>query len=64
MSWDSVEIGLQNEAAVTKLRAKALSFQADAVRGIGLDYSAIGNNIVSVVTNGTAVRLESVSPAP
>ncbi len=45
-------------AAMSELRARAFDLQSDAVVGVDLDYSIIANNMLMVVANGTAVRLE------
>jgi uncharacterized protein YbjQ (UPF0145 family) len=46
------------DAALTELRRKAFDLNADAVLGVDLDYSVLANNMLMVMANGTAVRLE------
>ena len=46
------------DAAMTGIRRKAYQLGANAIIGLDLDYSVLGNNMLMVVANGTAVYLE------
>lgn len=46
------------EAAMEDLAEQARALGADAVIGADLDYEAIGDSMLMVSVNGTAVRLE------
>lgn len=46
------------DTCLDKLKAKAVQIGADAVIGIDLDYMNIASNMLMVVANGTAVRLQ------
>ena len=45
------------EAAMEDLAAHAAALGADAVVGIDLDYESVGDSMLMVSVNGTAVRL-------
>jgi uncharacterized protein YbjQ (UPF0145 family) len=46
------------DAAMTEIRYRAKELDANAIVGVDLDYSVIGNNMLMLVANGTAVKLE------
>ena len=48
-------------AAMRELLMRAYELHANAVLGVDLDYSVLGNNLLMVVANGTAVRIEQTS---
>ena len=45
------------EAAMEDLAEQASSLGADAVVGVDLDYESVGDSMLMVSVNGTAVRL-------
>jgi len=45
------------KAALHELRNQAFRIGADAIVGVDLDYMTLANNILTVVANGTAVKL-------
>jgi uncharacterized protein YbjQ (UPF0145 family) len=45
------------EAAMEDLAAEAHALGADAVVGVDLDYESVGDSMLMVSVNGTAVRL-------
>ena len=49
------------EAALQELRTRAYEVRANAILGVDLDYSVLSNNMLMVVANGTAVRVEMLS---
>ena len=46
------------EASLEKLKGKAAMLGADAIIGINIDYMNIAKNMLMVVANGTAVKLQ------
>jgi uncharacterized protein YbjQ (UPF0145 family) len=48
------------KAALHELRNQAFQIGADAVVGVDLDYMILANNILTVVANGTAVKLAPI----
>jgi uncharacterized protein YbjQ (UPF0145 family) len=49
------------DAAMRELRTRAYELHANAILGVDLDYSVLSNNMLMVVANGTAVRVETSS---
>ncbi len=49
------------EAALTELRLRAYELHANAILSVDLDYSVLANNMLMVVANGTAVKVEKLS---
>jgi len=48
------------KAALRELRNQAFQIGADAIVGVDLDYIILANNILTVVANGTAVKLAPI----
>jgi uncharacterized protein YbjQ (UPF0145 family) len=48
-------------AAMKELWTRAYELRANAILGVDLDYSVLSNNLLMVVANGTAVRVEPSS---
>lgn len=46
------------EAALEDIAAEAAALGANAILGVDLDYESIGDSMLMVSVNGTAVRLE------
>jgi len=49
------------DAALGKLRARAVQLDADGIIGIDMDYMTIGQNMLMAVASGTAVKLRADS---
>lgn len=54
----SQKIEKAKESTQDKLKAKALSIRANAIIGIDYDIFTVGNNMIGVSINGTAVKIE------
>ncbi len=52
------KLALAKEASMNELRRKAHKAGGNAVLGVDLDYSVIKNNMLMVVANGTAVKID------
>ncbi len=49
------------DAAMRELRMRAYELHANAILSVDLDYSVLTNNMLMVVANGTAVRVEKLT---
>lgn len=54
----SQKVEQAKQATQTKLKQKALAIKANAIIGIDYDIFMVGNNMVGVSINGTAVTIE------
>lgn len=43
-----------------KLIVKAIEIDVNAIIGIDIDYNMFGNNLIGVIVNGTAVKIEKI----
>jgi uncharacterized protein YbjQ (UPF0145 family) len=52
------KLKIAKDSAMAEIREKAYELHADAIIGADLDYAVLSKNMLMVVANGTAVRLE------